>query len=200
MQALDAAARRAKTSPWAASTSTSSSATRTTTCPTSRRNRIRCASPKAHMSQLSGKFYTYTLELLIERGLNKISLGVVDQISNTSGFTREQIIAQNMLGRSGRQEARGGVGDPLPPPTPLPTAMRSSSRSSTSARVTAVGRCRPTRRACSRSSRRRWRRMFQQSHPHPWRRPHRRRRACPRRSARMSMCRSRSRRAASCSG
>jgi hypothetical protein len=47
------------------------------------------------MSQLSGKFYTYTLELLIERGLNRISLGVVDQISNTSGFTREQIIAQN---------------------------------------------------------------------------------------------------------
>ena len=50
---------------------------------------------KAQMSQLSGKFYTYTLELLIERGLNRISLGVVDQISNTSGFTREQIIAQN---------------------------------------------------------------------------------------------------------
>jgi VWFA-related protein len=51
--------------------------------------------PKAQMSQLGGKFYTYTLELLIERGLNRISLGVVDQISNTSGFTREQIIAQN---------------------------------------------------------------------------------------------------------
>jgi VWFA-related protein len=51
--------------------------------------------PKAQMTQLSGKFYTYTLQLLIERGLNRISLGVVDQISNTSGFTREQIIAQN---------------------------------------------------------------------------------------------------------
>jgi VWFA-related protein len=51
--------------------------------------------PKAQMSTLGGKFYTYTLELLIERGLNRISLGVVDQISNTSGFTREQIIAQN---------------------------------------------------------------------------------------------------------
>jgi VWFA-related protein len=51
--------------------------------------------PKAQMAQLSGKFYTYTLQLLIERGLNRISLGVVDQISNTSGFTREQIIAQN---------------------------------------------------------------------------------------------------------
>lgn len=45
---------------------------------------------------LSGKFYTYTLELLMEKGLNKISIGVVDQISNTSGFAREQIIAQDM--------------------------------------------------------------------------------------------------------
>jgi VWFA-related protein len=51
--------------------------------------------PNARMTDLAGKYYTYTLELLIERGLNKISLGVVDQISNTSGFTREQIIAQN---------------------------------------------------------------------------------------------------------
>ena len=51
--------------------------------------------PQAQMSQLAGKFYTYTLELLIERGLNRISLGVVDQVSNTSGFAREQIIAQN---------------------------------------------------------------------------------------------------------
>ena len=45
---------------------------------------------------LAGKFYTYTLELLMERGLNKISIGVVDQISNMSGFAREQIIAQDM--------------------------------------------------------------------------------------------------------
>jgi VWFA-related protein len=51
--------------------------------------------PAAELTKLSGKFYTYTLELVIERGLNKISIGVVDQISNVSGFTREQIIAQN---------------------------------------------------------------------------------------------------------
>jgi VWFA-related protein len=51
--------------------------------------------PKADVNNLSGKFYTYRLELLVERGLNRISLGVVDQISNTSGFAREQIIAQN---------------------------------------------------------------------------------------------------------
>jgi VWFA-related protein len=47
------------------------------------------------MKNIGGKFYTYTLELLVERGLNRISLGVVDQISNVSGFAREQKIAQN---------------------------------------------------------------------------------------------------------
>jgi VWFA-related protein len=51
--------------------------------------------PAAQMQSINGKFYTYTLELLVEKGLNKISIGVVDQISNTSGFSREQIIAQN---------------------------------------------------------------------------------------------------------
>jgi VWFA-related protein len=49
----------------------------------------------ADMERIKNKFYTYTIELLVERGLNRISLGVVDQISNTSGFAREQIIAQN---------------------------------------------------------------------------------------------------------
>lgn len=52
--------------------------------------------PAADMKRISGKFYTYTLDLLVERGLNRISLGVVDQISSTSGFAREQIIAQDM--------------------------------------------------------------------------------------------------------
>jgi hypothetical protein len=51
--------------------------------------------PRRDMESLKNKYYTYTLELLVERGLNKISIGVVDQISSTSGFTREQIIAQN---------------------------------------------------------------------------------------------------------
>lgn len=51
--------------------------------------------PAADMATIKGKFYSYTLELIIEPGLNKISLGVVDQVSNVSGFAREQIIAQN---------------------------------------------------------------------------------------------------------
>jgi len=52
--------------------------------------------PAAQFKELSGKFYTYTLELLMEKGLNKISIGVVDQVSNTSGFARDQIIARDM--------------------------------------------------------------------------------------------------------
>lgn len=51
--------------------------------------------PAADLPRTAGKIYTYTLELVIERGLNKISIGVVDQISNVSGFAREQIIAQS---------------------------------------------------------------------------------------------------------
>jgi VWFA-related protein len=51
--------------------------------------------PAADVKRVTGKIYTYTLELVIERGLNKISIGVVDQISNVSGFAREQIIAQS---------------------------------------------------------------------------------------------------------
>jgi VWFA-related protein len=50
--------------------------------------------PAADMATMKGKFYSYTLELIIEPGLNKISLGVVDQVSSVSGFAREQIIAQ----------------------------------------------------------------------------------------------------------
>jgi VWFA-related protein len=49
--------------------------------------------PAADYKALAGKFYTYTLDMLMEKGLNKVSIGVVDQISNTSGFAREQIIA-----------------------------------------------------------------------------------------------------------
>jgi VWFA-related protein len=52
--------------------------------------------PAEAMETIDGKYYTYTLDLLMERGLNKISIGVVDQISNVTGFSREQVIAQDM--------------------------------------------------------------------------------------------------------
>jgi hypothetical protein len=52
--------------------------------------------PAADMEKIKGKYYTYSLELLMEKGLNKVSVGVVDSISNVSGFAREQIIAQDL--------------------------------------------------------------------------------------------------------
>lgn len=52
--------------------------------------------PKVQMDEIKGKFYTYTLEMLVERGLNRVSIGVVDTISNVSGFAREQVIAKDM--------------------------------------------------------------------------------------------------------
>ena len=50
----------------------------------------------AEVPKLKGKYYTYALDLLMEPGLNKISVGVVDDISNTSGFDRQQVIAQDL--------------------------------------------------------------------------------------------------------
>ena len=52
--------------------------------------------PAADVKRIAGKYYTYTLEMLMEPGLNRVSLGVVDTISNTAGFAREQIIAQDL--------------------------------------------------------------------------------------------------------
>ncbi len=43
-----------------------------------------------------GKYYTYSLTLLMEPGLNKISVGVVDDVSNVTGFAKDQVIAQDM--------------------------------------------------------------------------------------------------------
>jgi VWFA-related protein len=52
--------------------------------------------PVADLPRAKGKFYTYSLDMLMEKGLNKISVGVIDQISNVSGFARDQIIAQDL--------------------------------------------------------------------------------------------------------
>ena len=46
--------------------------------------------------KIHGKYYTYALDLLMERGLNKISVGVIDDVSNVSGFDRQQVIAQDL--------------------------------------------------------------------------------------------------------
>jgi len=52
--------------------------------------------PTADMAKTKGKFYTYTLDLLMEKGLNKISVGVVDVITNESGFASQQVLAKDL--------------------------------------------------------------------------------------------------------
>jgi len=52
--------------------------------------------PASDYSKTKGKYYTYTLDLMCERGLNKISIGVVDDVTNVSGFDRQQVIAQDV--------------------------------------------------------------------------------------------------------
>ena len=52
--------------------------------------------PVTDMERAKGKYYTYSVDLLMEKGLNKISVGVVDNISNVNGFAREQVIAQDL--------------------------------------------------------------------------------------------------------
>src|SRR5229473_286053 len=52
--------------------------------------------PAGEFAKAKGKYYTYSLDLMCERGLNKISIGVVDDVSNISGFDRQQVIAQNL--------------------------------------------------------------------------------------------------------
>jgi VWFA-related protein len=52
--------------------------------------------PAGEASKVKGKYYTYSLSLLMEPGLNKISIGVVDDVSNTTGFAKDQVIAQDM--------------------------------------------------------------------------------------------------------
>jgi VWFA-related protein len=52
--------------------------------------------PAEQIKQVAGKFYTYTLDLVVEGGLNIISIGVVDTISNNSGFAREQKVVRDM--------------------------------------------------------------------------------------------------------
>lgn len=51
---------------------------------------------KEDKDKIHGKYYSYTLDLLMEPGLNKISVGVIDSISNVSGFARDQVLAKDL--------------------------------------------------------------------------------------------------------
>jgi VWFA-related protein len=51
---------------------------------------------KGELEKSKGKYYTYSLTLLMEPGLNKISVGVVDDITNVTGFAKDQVIAKDL--------------------------------------------------------------------------------------------------------
>lgn len=52
--------------------------------------------PRSDLSKTKGKYYSYELDLLMEPGVNRISVGVIDSISNVSGFARDQILAKDL--------------------------------------------------------------------------------------------------------
>jgi len=52
--------------------------------------------PNTDFGKIKGKYYTYALDLLMEPGPNKISVGVVDDVSNTTGFDRVPVIAADL--------------------------------------------------------------------------------------------------------
>jgi len=52
--------------------------------------------PNTDYEKIKGKYYTYALDLLMEPGQNKVSVGVVDDVSNTTGFDRVPVIAADL--------------------------------------------------------------------------------------------------------
>lgn len=52
--------------------------------------------PANEMKKLEGKHYTYALELIMEKGRNRISVGVVDSVSNLMGFERQEVLAADL--------------------------------------------------------------------------------------------------------
>jgi hypothetical protein len=52
--------------------------------------------PQSDIEKTKGKYYTYSVDLLMEPGPNTISVGVVDDVTNATGFDRQQVIARDL--------------------------------------------------------------------------------------------------------
>ncbi|HEY2090714.1 MAG TPA: VWA domain-containing protein [Thermoanaerobaculia bacterium] len=52
--------------------------------------------PNADFAKLNGKFYTYAMELIMEPGPGKISIGVMDQVSNETGFASVPVLVKDL--------------------------------------------------------------------------------------------------------
>lgn len=48
------------------------------------------------LSKMNGKYFTYEIDLVMEKGRNRISVGVVDDIANTTGFERQEVLAKDL--------------------------------------------------------------------------------------------------------
>ncbi|HEX6177070.1 MAG TPA: VWA domain-containing protein [Thermoanaerobaculia bacterium] len=52
--------------------------------------------PATDLDKTKGKYYAYSVDLLMEKGHNRISVGVLDQISNENGFATVPVLAQDL--------------------------------------------------------------------------------------------------------
>lgn len=52
--------------------------------------------PPGDLEKAKGKDYVYSVDLLMEKGLNKISVGVVDEVSNTTGFDLRRLMVKDL--------------------------------------------------------------------------------------------------------
>jgi VWFA-related protein len=52
--------------------------------------------PLDQINLITGKHFTYSLELLMEPGRNRISVGVVDDLAYTTGFERQEVLAADL--------------------------------------------------------------------------------------------------------
>jgi VWFA-related protein len=52
--------------------------------------------PSADHDKIHGKFYTYSMELIMEPGPGKISIGVMDQVSNETGFANIPVLVKDL--------------------------------------------------------------------------------------------------------
>jgi VWFA-related protein len=59
-------------------------------------NQIPVRVAAAEMPSTIGKHFTYDVELLMNRGRNRISVGVVDDISRMTGFERQEVLAADL--------------------------------------------------------------------------------------------------------
>lgn len=52
--------------------------------------------PVADKDKFHGKYYTYSMELIMEPGPGKISIGVMDQVSNETGFSNIPVLVKDL--------------------------------------------------------------------------------------------------------